>query len=129
MHTPIDDGEHDERANLVDIVHEPRAVAGRRCAALLLRGGAVGAADRVHGVAGEGEEQIVGAAVGDGAERAQGHEQHVQPVRERQHAAGWDAARRRHRLRLSVRSQAEVISELPGSMVSFQHYEFIILDN
>ena len=72
--------EHDERANLLDIVHEPRAAQ--------LRGGVAAAAQRVHDVAGEDEEQVVGAAVGDGAERAQGHEQHVQPVRERQHAAG-----------------------------------------
>ena len=68
--------EHDERANLLDIVHEPRAAQ------------LAAAAQRVHDVAGEDEEQVVGAAVGDGAERAQGHKQHVQPVRERQHAAG-----------------------------------------
>ena len=99
--------EHDERANLLDIVHEPRAAQ--------LRGGVAAAAQRVHDVAGEDEEQVVGATVGDGAERAEGHEQHVQPVRERQHAAGGDAAARRrtrrHRLLFSVRSQAKV-SEL-----------------
>jgi hypothetical protein len=43
--------------------------------------------ERVHHVAGEDEQQVGGAAVANGAQRAQGHQQDVHPVREPEYAA------------------------------------------
>lgn len=64
---------------LLDVVHEVHGGG----AGLLL---GVAAAERVHDVAGEDEEEVRGAAVADGSQRAQHHEQDVHPVGELEQA-------------------------------------------
>jgi hypothetical protein len=96
-------------SNLLNLVHELHAP----CAAGALLGGAA-VAERVHHVTGEDEEQVGGAPVADGAERAQDHEQHVHPVREPEHAA--DAHRRR--VAAGARRGAHLIFSSPPSSIA-----------
>lgn len=68
---------HGGATNLLHLVHE-------------IHGGGAAAApvpERVHHVAGEDEQQVGGAPVADGPQRAQRHEQEVHPVREPEQAA------------------------------------------